>query len=217
MVVITPEGVSWDPQCTSYQLNKETHIDYYGRLTQPYHRTPHLIKYTDLHLYSVRAMAAEVNVPSDFFPVKLDLIDNIITSIPRFDTLKRAPWDPLPYSQDDTCIRLSAITATLYPVFYAQSISNISDDTDFACYMGLARELLSKNVSYQLCVMDPLTTLSVHYITPGRQTGVKASHLSKIWGIDIQTARITLKVTTQLRQQDTGSLSQNFSTNDSML
>ena len=65
--------------------------------------------------------------------------------------------------------------------------------------------------------MEPLTPLSVHSITAGRQTGVKISHLSKIWGIDIETARRTLEVTTQLRQQDTGSLSRNFSTNDRML
>ena len=65
--------------------------------------------------------------------------------------------------------------------------------------------------------MEPLTPLSVHYITSGRQTGVKASHLSKIWVINIETARITLEVTTQLRQQDTRSLPQNFLTNDRIL
>ena len=40
---------------------------------------------------SVRAMAAEVNVPSDFFPAKSYLIDNIITSTPHFDTPDRNP------------------------------------------------------------------------------------------------------------------------------
>ena len=65
--------------------------------------------------------------------------------------------------------------------------------------------------------MELLTPLSVHFITAGIQTGVKASQLSKVWGIDIETARRTLEVTTQLRQQDTGFLSQNFSTNDRML
>ena len=27
VVVITPEGASWNPQCTSYQFNEETNID----------------------------------------------------------------------------------------------------------------------------------------------------------------------------------------------
>ena len=83
-------------------------------------------------------MAAEVNIPSDFFPSKLYIIDKIITSNPRFDTLKHAPLDQLLYSQDETHIRLYVINAALNTVSYAQAISNIADETDFACSMGLA-------------------------------------------------------------------------------
>ena len=70
-----------------------------------------------------------------------------------------------------------AIDADLHPVSYAQAIRNISDDTDFARSMGLAHELLSKNDSHQLFVTDPLTPLSVHFITAVRQTGVKESQI----------------------------------------
>ena len=109
------------------------------------------------------------------------------------------------------------IDAAFDPVSYAQAIRNIADETDFARSMGIAHELLSKTDSDKLFVMEPLITSSVHYITAGIQIGVKAPHLSKIWEIDIETARRTLKVTTQLRQQDTGSLSQKLSKKDSML
>ena len=44
---------------------------------------PHLVEDTDIHLDSVRAMAAEVNIPSDFFPTESYLIDHIITSNPQ--------------------------------------------------------------------------------------------------------------------------------------
>ena len=77
-------------------------------------------------------MAAEVNVPSDFFPAKSYPIDNIITSVPRFATMERTPWDQLIYSQDDTRIWLSAINAALDTVSYSQAIRNIADETDFA-------------------------------------------------------------------------------------
>ena len=83
-------------------------------------------------------MAAEVNVPSDFFPAKSDLIDNIITSTPQFATLERALWGQLLYSQDYTCIQLSAIDDALDPVSYVQAISNISDEIYFACSTGFA-------------------------------------------------------------------------------
>ena len=137
VVVITPEAAFWNPHCTSYQLNKETNIDSYVNLNQPHHRTPHLIKYTDINLDSVRAMAAEVNIPSDFFLSESYLIDNIITSTPHFATLERAPWDQLLYYHDDIHIRLYKIDADSDPVSYAQDISNIADETDFARSMGL--------------------------------------------------------------------------------
>ena len=112
---------------------------------------------------------------------------------------------------------MSAIYAALDTVSYSQAISNIADETDFARSMVLAHELLSKTYSDQLFVMDPLNPLSVHSITAGRQTRVNKYNLSKIWVINIETARRTLEVTTQLRQQDTVYLSRNFLTNDRML
>ena len=135
-------------------------------------------------------ISAEVNVPSDFFPAGLYLIDNIINSTPRFATLKCSPWDKLLYSQDDTRIRLSAIDADLDPVSYAHDIINIAEETNFVRSMGLVHELLSKTDLDKLFVMNPLTPFSVHSITAGRQTGVKASHLSKIWRIDIETTTV---------------------------
>ena len=97
----------------------------------------------------MRAILAEVNVLPDFFPAESYPIDNIFTSTPRFDTLERAPWDQLTYSQDDTRIWLSAIDSALDPVSYAKAIRNIADDTYFARSMGLAHEFLSKTDLYQ--------------------------------------------------------------------
>ena len=113
----------------------------------------------------MRAITAEVNILSDFFHSESDLIDNIITSTPRVATLEHSPWDQLLYLQDETHIRLSAINAALDPVFYAQAISNIADETDFACSMVLAHKFLSKTYSDQLFVMEPLTPFYAHYIT----------------------------------------------------
>ena len=84
------------------------------------------------------------------------------------------------YYQDENPIRISTINDDLDPVSYAQAISNIADETDFALSMGLAHELLSKTYLDKLFVMEPLTQLSVHYLTAGIQTCVKTSHLYKI-------------------------------------
>lgn len=55
-------------------------------------------------------------------------------------------------------------------------------------------------------------------ISAGKSRGVKAEHLSKIWKIDVDTARRTLDVTTQhSRHKDNPKLARNYGTNDRML
>jgi hypothetical protein len=52
----------------------------------------------------------------------------------------------------------------------------------------------------------------------GRPNGVTAKHLSKLWKIDVETAKRSIEVTTQLRQHEAdASLSCNYSTDDRML
>ena len=48
--------------------------------------------------------------------------------------------------------------------------------------------------------------------------GVTAQDLSRLWRIDLETAKRTLEVTTQLqRREDDPSLTRNYKTNDRML
>ena len=54
--------------------------------------------------------------------------------------------------------------------------------------------------------------------TASSSRGVSAEHLSKIWRIDLETARKTIDVTTQrCKRSETSSLSRNYSTGDRML
>ena len=51
-----------------------------------------------------------------------------------------------------------------------------------------------------------------------RAKGVTPQHLSKVWSIDIETAKRTIDVTTRLRKhENSGHLSRQYSTNDMML
>ena len=62
---------------------------------------------------------------------------------------------------------------------------------------------------------DPLFVSAAHAESP---KGINAKELSKVWMIDIETAKRTLKVTSQRRRQDGNStLSRNINTNDRML
>jgi hypothetical protein len=52
----------------------------------------------------------------------------------------------------------------------------------------------------------------------GRPNVITATHLSKVWKIDVKTAKRTIEVTAQLRQHEAdATLSRNYSTNDRML
>ena len=52
----------------------------------------------------------------------------------------------------------------------------------------------------------------------GKPKGVNADHLSKVWWIDLYTARRTLDTTTQsYTRKDNPTLSCNYGTNDRML
>ena len=64
---------------------------------------------------------------------------------------------------------------------------------------------------------DP-TIVKVWAVHAERPKCVKPVDLAKVWRIDVETARRTLEITTQLKQQETdGNLSHNFSTNHRML
>jgi hypothetical protein len=62
------------------------------------------------------------------------------------------------------------------------------------------------------------TNADIKAAMAGKPNGVTAKHLSKVWKIDVDTAKRTIDVTTQLRQHDAdASISRNYSTNDRML
>ena len=57
---------------------------------------------------------------------------------------------------------------------------------------------------------DP-TIVEVSAVHTERPKGVKPVDLAKVWRIDVETARRTLEVTTQLKQQETDSnISHNY-------
>ena len=60
--------------------------------------------------------------------------------------------------------------------------------------------------------------MDIESVNASKSKGLKPIDLAKVWRIDVETARRTIDVTTQLKQQDAdGSLSRNFSTNDRMI
>jgi hypothetical protein len=76
------------------------------------------------------------------------------------------------------------------------------------------------NLDDQDLIIDEIssTSANIQSTMAGCPNGVTAKNLSNVWKIDVETAKRTIEVTTQLRQHEAdASLSKNYSINDCML
>ena len=123
------------------------------------------------------------------------------TTVPNSDTIfgHDDPADKPDTSDDDSDVDISDAESD------SSQSSTLSDILD-----KLYDESLSGQVD-----LDEIMVSATH---ANPRKGVDAEHLSKIWRIDLETARRTLEVTTQRSNRvDNPTLSRNYGTNDRML
>ena len=213
VAVITPEGTSWNPHSDHYSLNEDTFTDYEGNMMTSSYIKTNLIEDADVpaidsgDVNAVLAAHFEASAKSDF--------------------------------NDDVAATISAITSTSHILSadcnsFEDKINNAAAISDFKMSIGSTNTvpptedpLFSPGpVSFQFdpddlnSIIDEISSPGAIVKTAmvGSPTGVTAKHLSKVWKIDIETAKRTIEVTTQLRQHEAdASLSRNYSTNDRMI
>ena len=92
--------------------------------------------------------------------------------------------------------------------------NNDTNDPHIINEDSLLDDLFQRSLKGELGIDDIM--VSVMYA--GKYNGVKHEHLSKIWRIDMDTARNTLDITSQRSVgKDNPKLSRNYGTNDRML
>ena len=163
-------------------------------------------------------MICNINVPSDFYESEGSHIYMILSDAPHLhEEIERTSWDHIPHEKYSVLVSLSSIHATLHPAMYSQAIRDHSAATSFAISCGSTSSQVSHHQMNNFFI-DGTMEITVDGFTATKSKGIRPIGLTKFWGTDIKTARRTLEVTTQLRQQDSDStLSCNFSTNDQML
>ena len=226
VLVLTPQGQTWDPDSVVYACNEENMIDWEGNMIQPNHRTRIIVDElpdNDAMIASTRISATESKV----------IDDNIVTPDPTFDNCMIA---------DNTCDNVHAVLSSISiiydPVQLYDKLLERRDIGTFAATIGsttvgsnspyVSDEDQSKIDSendpidqfdlndYDIHLDDMVSALGS--TTASKPTGVTAEHLSKIWKIDVPTAEKTIDVTTQLlRRSQDPKLSRNYSTGDRML
>jgi len=96
---------------------------------------------------------------------------------------------------------ISASMASIDPILnvptFANALQNKAAESNFKKSIG------SVTAKFSALDTDELFNASVAGLKGDRLTGVTPDHLSKIWKIDLPTARRTLNITSQLKKQDT--------------
>jgi hypothetical protein len=219
VVVITPEGTSWNPHSEHYALNEDTFTDFEGNMMQRSYIQRNLIEEEDVpaidcaDIDAVLAAHHEASVRSDFNDSVAAEISAVINSAHVLDGHSN--------TKDNTSFETN--------VNNAAAISDYKMSIGSTCVGPAVKSndlFESEPVSFQVDLneLDSIiedisnTNANIKAAMAGRPKGVTPQHLSKVWKIDVDTAKRTIDATTQLRQHDANaSISRNYSTNDRML
>ena len=240
--MLTP--TTWNPNTDVFALNEESMIDWEGHMVQEKDRVRILMSEVEENA-EMASVCAISNRESDFVNTTLLAAEEDEPPQPIYHPIPAeadevgcvlAGVSPI-YDPQSLCEKLqSARDVSTFKVNIGATVANeeeylfdpdshvIEDgyDTDEVSSSSkevevmntTLDELLENNVSGQLD-LDEIMVSAAH---ARPRKGVDASHLSKVWRIDVDTAQRTLDVTTQGSvRRDNPVLSRNYSTNDRML
>ena len=141
-------------------------------------------------------------------------------------------YEPMPIEQDQVRAVLSSVSNTLDVATFANAVSNAAATSKFKVSVGSTSMIPpdeeddlwsnSEPISMMVDLNDleaSLTSLEAQLSAVGKAAkGVSAEHLSKVWSIDLDTAKKTIDLTTQLcKHGESDHLRRQYSTNDRML
>ena len=228
--LLTP--TNFDPHCDTYAYNEAGMLDWEGKMIDKDHRDQVIFSQDlpdDLTLSSSLALPPEENqmIDQNFdasSDVKHDCNDMTACAC---DTCSAVESDPLRLHE-----RLSA-RATLgryhmsigstnaTPSTFLVDAPDVSDSDSDATPPPLPEDNeMFKDVwdHHQNGTINLDEIMSIGAAHGLRSRGLDASHLSKVWRIDYESAKRTIDITTQHSQRtDNPVLTRNFSTNDRML
>ena len=229
----------WDPHNPAYSSNEECMLDWQGNMVEVNHRQRILLEDVDESLTISSAAHighVETNAIEELLGINLSDIcqtTSISPQIPNEDNIIASVLTNINPVLDDVTLfnRLNtrnslgkfqmAIGSTIgtrgNTIMNEDDVEQSSDSSDYSDNDDdkvIFDDLYLKSKKNEF---DP-DTIMVSAAHGGTSQGVKASHLSKIWRIDADTAKKTIDITTQKSiRKDNPKLSRNYGTNDRML
>lgn len=193
---MTPDSHNWDPYSSHFAENEESMLDWEGEMVEHPQRSSHMLdKYPDPPDAGVHSAQVDHVLASAFAALNLDS-----ESASAF--ISAAQIDAHHFSQD--------LAANAEYGKFAMAIgctdANVNSD-DFLSFDPIYYDVDFSNPSFE-----------IYSVTGSKPKAVSADFLSKIWNIDHNLAKKTIKQTTQLcRRGEHNDLSRHYSTNDRML
>jgi hypothetical protein len=217
--LLTPSR--WNPHDGSYATNEESMLDWEGNMITKKDRIQVLL----LKVAEDTALAASVQILS----IENCAIDTVLQRSHSASEEKVQPcWKHISRAADEVSSVLVAVSPilndeTLYdmlhkraPDLHLTSASDTKSDSNASSISdGEALDDLFSVATRGEIDLDEVMLSATH---AGKTKGVDATHLSKMWRIDLKTAECTLEVTSQSSKRvDNPTLSRNYGTNDRML
>lgn len=224
---LTPDAHDWNPHSDVFARNEENMVDWEGNMIEAKHRTRILME-------DIPDVDTDDMVISALESMRIDS---------TFENLEPIGMDE-DYAEcvgaaaetDTVHVVLSEVDANLNQVSLSEKLQERLKASEYAISVG-ATHAMPELTSFLFDDDDPggydsndvsiseavgfddeelMEYFQVSATTASRPKGVSAEHLSKVWRIDLDAAKKTLDVTTQLLK--TGDhTSRNYSTNDRML
>lgn len=220
VLLMTPDGSSWNPHSDVYARNEENMLDWNGNMVEPKDRVRVLL--SDIEEDTAMVASATVSM------VETQAIDRIASEAGFLgEALGRAEWDTMPDNMNEVSSIMASVSPLLDPSELAYALSERAVISKFAVSVGATNAYQgdylfdSPSVSMdgpttgEIDLDEYFTASATHAEAP---KGVSVEQLSKVWRIDLETAKRTLDVTTQrCKRSENPTLSRNYSTNDRML
>ena len=209
-ILLTPDGPDWNPHSDAYARNEESFLDWRGDLIEPKDQTRVLVDYSDGNAF-VSSLDTTACTQSNLSPAENKHIDNICSNAVTMSTeATESVWVNNSEHLDEVNLNLGQISSTLDPGSFASELEERAALSHFGMSVGSLHGVVDDK--------DDLFIPEVSAAHAEPPKGVSAKYLSKVWKIDLDTAKRTLDVTSQRCKHDTGNpLTRNYSSNDRML
>ena len=210
--LMTPEW-QWNPHDATYSSNEAAMLDWEGNMRIPQDRQQILLEHVD----SDEQLSAAMTIAGAEEALIDDIFDQIEPDLAEFDDsmLERAATSRFCMSVGATVAHAGQLVDDDEPEDASADIRSeglVDDDADDDDVLSTIR---TNPQDFDEIIDSDMFFASAAHARPRKVVDV--NHLSKIWRIDVETAKRTLDTTSQLLQHRTTHTTRNFGTNDRML